>query len=591
MSRKTKKRAEDRLGPLSHFWPYLFVGVLALAVYLPTLSNEFVWDDKGQLVNNPAIKDGKVVSAFTEDVWFFQREEGDAKSNYYRPLQALVYMATYALAGFSAPAFHLLMVLLHVANSVLVFQLARSKLESREAALVAAALFAVHPIHTEAVAWIAVLPDVLMTLFVLIALTLTNHAIVLGLLCLLALLTKETGVVLIVLLAAKYRLRCRILYPVMLAAFLLYLGLRFHALGALAPAQGRHFHLGPLDLAVNAVAFLGRYLAMLVWPWPLSGFHVFHPATWLAFGISLAAVAALCVAGWRIPQLAFPIFLILAPLIPTLNINGVGEAPFAERYLYLPSVGFVLLAGYAWQRLKRPLNWAIAGAVCLAAIVAVEARLPDWRDDLTFFRATVRESPDAGHIRALLAQTLQARGALDDSIAEFRAAIQLDVSNAYLHNSLGTVLVARGQRATAIPEFEEAVALKPSYWPAYVNLGGAYDDPDKATAAYARALQINPKAESALAGLLNLGLLYDERKIYASSAASFQKAIAAGAGWPQLYLAHYGLGVSYVRRQRYDEAAAEFQATLQLNPGYAPAAEALEKLRAAISAPTSKVTR
>src|SRR6266404_3672601 len=153
-------------------WPYIILAVLTFAVYAGSLNDGFVVDDSSQLVGNPLVKDYHLTGkAFTQDIWAFQDREGKAQSNYYRPLQIVLYMILYQIAGFSQPWFHLMMVVLHVINTLLVFHLGEYSLRNlakpRIAALIAAALFAVHPIHVEAVAWVGVLPDLLMTLLAL----------------------------------------------------------------------------------------------------------------------------------------------------------------------------------------------------------------------------------------------------------------------------------------------------------------------------------------------------------------------------------------------------------------------------------------
>src|SRR5436305_1513735 len=135
------------------------LAALALAVYANSIGNGFVGDDKLQLVQNPLLTDfANIPAILRSSVWSIIGIPG----NYYRPLQFLVYTLIYKLAGFHAPAFHLFLVVLNAANTVLLYLFVR-RFATPRVAIAAAALFAAHPIHTEAVDWIACLPDVMLT--------------------------------------------------------------------------------------------------------------------------------------------------------------------------------------------------------------------------------------------------------------------------------------------------------------------------------------------------------------------------------------------------------------------------------------------
>ncbi len=456
MKQRGTRRVQDTLGSPWHFWaglwPFLALAVLSFGVYAGALDNGFVWDDAGQLLKNPVVVDfHKIPAVFSEDVWAYrQAEEGAESTNYYRPLQILTYMAVHAVVGFDPFAFHLVLVLLHTVNALLVYSLLRKVLDEMEAALVGAALFAAHPIHTEAVAWIAVLPDVLMTLAVLIGLVLflrqngsprgwqiAAHAALYSV----ALLTKETGVVMLPILAGvewfyygrawRELWKNRALYAALAGVFFFYAAMRVHALGGFAPAQGRHIRLGTPELVVNAIALLGRYFLKLVWPAHLSGYHAFDPVSlgslqfWLALSAVIAVAAGIVRARRTSPAVSCGLFLIVLPLLPVMNLTGVGEAPFAERYLYLPSAGFVWVAAFAWRefwRRNRPLAWISAATVLAVLAYVAIARIPDWHDDIRLFAVTARQNPNSAHVRTMLAQSYQFQGDIGKAVDEYRIA-------------------------------------------------------------------------------------------------------------------------------------------------------------------------
>ena len=143
--------------------PVAALAALALAVYANSIGNGFIGDDQFQLLRNPLLRDfGSIPRIFGSSVWSFLGVTG----NYYRPLQFLVYLFIAQIAGLHAPAFHAFMVVLHAVNVALLYFFVR-RMASGPIAWASAALFAVHPIHTEPVDWIAALPDLMLTATVL----------------------------------------------------------------------------------------------------------------------------------------------------------------------------------------------------------------------------------------------------------------------------------------------------------------------------------------------------------------------------------------------------------------------------------------
>jgi hypothetical protein len=474
---------------------------LAFAVYANSLGNGFITDDQFQILNNPVVTGARpLFSAFTTGVWAFLGHTG----NYYRPLQFVVYGAIYRAFGPNAVPFHLWMALLHAVNTVLVFGLARRLFGDKPgAAWIAGAVFAAHPIHTEAVDWIAALPDLLVTTLVLCGLRARRTA---PLLYLAALLTKETGVVLPALYAAQDWLRGtrpnRAVYAGMAAALAVYLGLRVNALGGLAPAQQTFFHLPPAEFVLSALVLAGRYLLALVFPVGLNFFHVFHPETavWPWPVLAAAGLAAAAVAARRSRLAIFAVFWMAAALAPALNLTGVGQNVFAERYLYLPSVGFVLLAGIvpSWRR-----AWPLAALVVLVFSAASVARNRDWQDDFTLLQVTARQSPDSAYIHNLLAGAWVQRGQFQRARDEQTLAVRYEPRSPVYRKNLGNILLAL-QPAAAIPEFQAVVALEPGSAEAHSNLGLAYMATGRmaeAAAEFRAALAIDPRSAEAAAGL------------------------------------------------------------------------------------------
>ncbi|MBZ5724340.1 MAG: tetratricopeptide repeat protein [Acidobacteriia bacterium] len=502
----------------------LGLAVLAIAIYANSVPNGFVGDDQFQLLRNPLITDpGKIPQILGSSVWAFLGLPG----NYYRPLQFLVYLLLYQCAGFHAAAFHLFMVLLHAGNTVLLFLLVR-RLAAGRVALAAAALFAAHPIHTEVVDWIAALPDLMLTTLVLagVLVLVRQGAAPRGwqifghCACyLLALLTKETGVMLLPLYAgfgffylgrrwSEFR-RNAGLYAAMMAAFGVYLAMRGNALGGLAPGQQSFIHLGPEGFALSVVVTAAQYVAALLFPADLNYFHVFHPThavtvEFLFSAMALAALAALLLRS-RTPLIAYGVFWMAAAIAPPLNLTGVGPNVFAERYLYLPSAGFCWIAGWAWDWLAgRRLLWArtVGAVVLLACALKAMARNRDWRDNFTMVQITVRQSPTAGWVHDALASEYVERDAFDQALEHERLAVRYDPDVALFQMKLGYLLMRNDPRA-AIAAFEKVVALEPAAAKGHCDLGMAFEaagDLQQAAREYERALQLQPQLREAQEG-------------------------------------------------------------------------------------------
>jgi hypothetical protein len=472
---------------------HLALASLAFVNYANSLANGFITDDQFQILNNPVVTGAKsITSAFGSGVWAFLGYRG----NYYRPLQFLIYGITYRAFGPSAIAFHLLMVVLHAVNTALVYSLARRLLSGRApaAAWITAALFALHPIHTEAVNWIAALPDVLVTTFALAGVlsfaaqeaapnawqTLAHCAIYLA-----ALLSKETGVMLLPLYAGYQWLRGRrrngAMYAGMLGIFALYLALRIHALGGLAPAQGTFNHVSGAEFAMSAVVLLAQYCAALVWPFDLNFFHVFHAVTGPSWQL-IASLAALGVIAWaavryrRERVAVFAVIWMAVSIAPALNISGVGQNVFAERYLYLPSAGFAILAGLFWAwfaGVRRAWAWPAAVAILLAFSVETILRNRDWKDDFTVLQVTLRQSPNSGYLHNLMAGAWVQRDQFQRALEEQILAVKFEPGSPVFHKNLGNILLGIDPRAAA-REFAAAIAIQPGSAELHLDLALAY---------------------------------------------------------------------------------------------------------------------
>ena len=506
----------------------LLLAFATLVVFLPVGSHEFVsFDDTDYVTENPFVKNGLT---FTDIVWAFNTFH----AGNWHPLTWISHMLDCQLFGANAGAHHFVNVLFHAANTALLFTLLLRLTGKIWPCAFIAALFAWHPLHVESVAWIAERKDVLSTFFALLALlnyakyvaeskaqgpksklffTYSLLAFALGLMVKPMLVTLPF----VMLLLDFWPLQrfSHSTFPRALvrekAPFFLLAAISCVVTFFAQKAGGAVASLAKVSLLYrleSAPVAVMDYLGKFFWP---AGLCVFYP---LRQNISpfapIAATGALILislAAWRArntkPYLLFGWLWFLGTLVPVIGLVQVGGAAIADRYTYIPSIGFFIavvfwLADFA-ARLQTPkiIAAGFAAVILTACVLVTEHQLTFWRDSETLFRRAiaVTRSNDVALINLGVALDVQFRFAealeiyrqaekldsqryqlhanlgniLDklgrpaESLAEYRAAVQLMPGDAQLHNDTGSELVALGQYDAAFQEFAEAERLNPHY--------------------------------------------------------------------------------------------------------------------------------
>jgi tetratricopeptide (TPR) repeat protein len=570
--------------------------------YLNILFNGFVYDDDTQLVKNPYIRSFQYLKEIlTTDVWSFQGAY--QVTNYYRPMMTLGYLFCYRLFGLRAYGFHLFSLLLHVLVVCLIFVLTERLTGDRVWAFVAGALFALHPIHTESVDWIAAVTDLEVTFFYLLTFGFflavarpggrASKALLaaMGVAFVLALLSKEQAMTLPVLATVYehfYRedrsetsisqklSRYGPLWPLG-AAYVLY---RIRFLGTLGPVDF-HAQVTRQQTVLSAIALVGQYVEKLLWPVRLCVFYVFHPSTSpfdrrvLAGLLVLLALAILFLVCWRsrernIRFASFGIVWFFATLAPVLNAHWLFHNVFTERYLYLPSVGVAWLVGLGastlWSRAaSRPaqrhalvLAGVAVGGLCAARIVI---RNRDWNNDIVLYTRTLELSPDADGVLNNLASAYFFGGEKEKAESVWKRALAVNPNNFEVLSNLGVLELRKKHYPQAAELFQRAIKLRPDQPNPHLNLGETYlkmglrDQAEPPLRVAVTLAPLNTRAHNKLGQLLLETGRLDEA----------EEQFRASVGVEPNALAYDYLGAINTRRSTPEEAERDFRAALSLD--------------------------
>jgi tetratricopeptide (TPR) repeat protein len=535
---------------------------LGVLPYVNTLFNDFVYDDHFQIVQNPYVHSFRYLrEIFTTTVWSFQGAQG--VTNYFRPMMTLGYLLTYKIAGAIPFSFHLASVALNGLAVCLVYCLLRL-FSGERVALIAAGLFALHPVHSESVAWIAAVTDLELTVFYLATSVLflrlqdSEHFWrARSAMCAtfaLALLSKEQAMtlpVMAMIFEHFYRddrtattLREKLSrYGPLWAIAVLYFAIRTIILGGVARVVLRP-NLSLYQTALSAVALIGKYLGKLIWPAQLTAFYVFHPSNHVTNPAVLAGLASVALSAAlfgvlrkRARILSFGLLWIFATLGPVLNARWMPAAVFGERYLYLPSVAFCWLFGWGavslWSAdvaaMFRPLTRAVPVLLAVIALlygIRTVARNREWRSDEVLFRQVLEFQPDATLIRADLGGILFQRSDYIGAEREWLHALSTFPGNSYALDSLAVLRQRENRYAESIDYSSQALRITPVYTIMHIHLAETLTVMGRAEEAESQfriAAALSPLSTQALNGygkfLFEAGRTADARTEYERSAA------------------------------------------------------------------------
>jgi tetratricopeptide (TPR) repeat protein len=646
-------RARATQLPWSNATTYLFLILLGAVPYLNTLFNGFVYDDGYQVLKNSYLHSFKYLKQiFGTLAWSFQGTQG--LTNYYRPMMTFFYLILYQLFGPLAYPFHLVNVVFNVLVVCCVFWVTRRLFANQIISLLAAALFAVHPIHTEVVAWVAAISDLQLSLAVLFAfwcfLRLPEASggrwwmlqAGMGVGFVMALLSKEPGAILPVIAMIfehayrsdrrdtswKTKLSRYSIFWLLLGSYLLF---RTHFLGAVVPVFQRP-RLTWYEVFLTAFSLLGQYIGKLFWPLHMSLFYPFRESSHLSdprviAGIAvLTACAVLFVYFWKRAHLvSFGLIWFFLFMAPVLNSRWMAANVFAERYLYLPSVGFCWIVAWAavsiWNHSRsRPkalrLALASAGALLLLlGTIRTVIRNFDWKDDLALYSSTLRVFPNADLIRANLGAAYWNTGDRATAERHWLEALRISPDNVVAMGDLALARKEEKRYNEAIALLKRAIELRPRYAAVHMTLGDVYAELNENVLAeqeLRKAVELYPlntDSRNRLGALLfKLGRTQEAEEQYLTSLRSMPNGDGYD-GLGDLYFeqgrrelaeqnyrgaiseniydhhAHFRLGLIYMESGRNAEAIREYNAGLETDPNNQEAQAALKKLQSLASTP------
>lgn len=571
--------------------------LLTFTAYSSAIRGGFIWDDDKYVTQNPLL-------TAPHGLWQIWTT---TKSPQYYPLVFTTFWVERHLWGINPMGYHVVNVSLHAINAILVWWLLR-RLEVPGAWMIGA-IFAVHPVHVESVAWTSERKNVLSGLFYLLALTCYLryeerrrwgwYAGTLGLF-ILALSSKTvTATLPVALLLIRYLRGWRIgwrevleLVPFLMigaAMGLLTKWYEVHVVGT----GGSDWNLSMGERLLVAGRASAFYVLKLLWPtdltfsYPRWQLDIWDPTQW-SWVLGVGAVGLLFWwkrrAWGRGPVVGWAFFLVsLAPALGFVNVYPMRFSFVADHFQYLASIGIIALmvGSVAWggdqfaesdtHGKGRLLKWMIpvVGSVVLVILVALTWKQGQiYRDEKTLWQDTLNKNPHSWLAHNHLGSIYRTLGHLDEAMQEYKTTLTLNPNYEVAHYNLGNAYRALGRFDEAVQEYQSALRLFPGFADAHNNLGLVFEDlgrRDEAVREYQAAITSNPNSADAHN---NLGVAYKDMGRLKEAAQEYQVALVLD---PNFAEAYNNLGVIFKMAGRPELAIKEYQAAIALKPDYGEA--------------------
>jgi tetratricopeptide (TPR) repeat protein len=589
----------------------LLAGIVWIA-FGQTLRHEFVnYDDGPYVYANPKIINGLTLSNVA---WAFTHVHA---ANWH-PLTTISHMLDCQFYGLQSWGHHLTNILLHIAAVILLFLALWRLTGNLWASAFVAALFAIHPLRVESVAWVAERKDVISGVFFMLTLlayaryarsdrfALGRYMTVLVLFAL-GLMCKPTLVTLpFVLLLLDYwplrrteksdarghrRMAWSPLIAEKIPLFVLSAASCVATIlaqkQALTPVRVVTFQERFANAVVASIEYLGQFVypanLAVLYPYPKGGPNVAEVIFALLF------LPIVCVILFRCRKI-YPFALVgwlwfLGMLVPMIGIVQVGSQPMADRYTYLPQIGLYILT--TWGAIELFKSWRHKREVlAVAALLIVGALITRsyfqsayWRDSETLWRHTVDVTHDNYIAQNNLAGALLERGRLNEAIVHYREALEIKPDVAEVQSNLGNALVQQGEVEEAIVHLQKALQIDPTYAEAYNYMGNAAIKKGQAAEAigyYQKAIEFNTSYAEAQN---NLGVAFLRNGQVDEAIAHYKEAVEIRPGSAEM---QFNLGNALARKGDWADAIACYQAALGTEPDAGKAAKILNNLGGAL---------
>jgi len=610
---------------VKQYVPLVLLLILAvLAVYWQVLGNGFInYDDDTYVTANRYVRHGISLESIS---WAFTTRH----SANWHPLTWLSHMLDGELFGMNPMGHHLTSLLLHLANTILLFLLLARMTGSVWKSGFVAALFGIHPLHVESVAWVAERKDVLSTLFWILTMwayvryaespNVKRYSPVVVLFAL-GLMAKPMLVTLpFVLLLLDYwplgrfassqerktqtSSRRLILEKIPLVVLAAASSVVTFIVQQKGQAVGSLEQFPPISRIANALASYAAYIGKTIWPAKLAVFYP-HPGASIpvwqpVMGTALLIVVSALILGpaRRQRYLAVGWLWYVGTLVPVIGLVQVGWQAMADRYTYVPLIGLFIMA--AWgipdlvergkegkgereKSVQRAVLPGLAVLVVAALMVTAYMQAGRWKDSITLFRHALAVTSNNPVAHDNLGLAFDERGEFERAATHYMQALTIKPNWAEAHQNLAVALVKRGRVADAVSHLTTALKIDPDFPQAHNNLGAAYLKQGRLNEAEAHLkAAIRFKPDYAMARN-NLGNVLLARGKASQAIEHFHAAIKLD---PDLADPHYNLAVALLAQGEVEEAMKECRIALRLRPGWVEAANNLAWMLAAAAVPS-----
>jgi tetratricopeptide (TPR) repeat protein len=595
------------------FLIYAALALVTSAAFEPVCKNDFIrlYDDGTYVADNQNVKGGINLKSVR---WAFTT----LYAANWHPLTWLSHTLDCQIFGLNSLWHHLINLLFHIANVLLLFYVFSKMTGAIWRSAFVAAIFAIHPLRVESVAWVAERKDVLSSFFWMLTLaiyiwysakpSLKRYLLVaisfcLGLMCKPMLVTlplvlllidfwplgrwqsirRSIGKDLSALRTIADVLPARSMFALIIIEKipLLVLSVISSVMTFIAQQKGgamKHAATWPFETRLaNALVSYLKYIGKMFYPSSLS---VFYPQFVRKQGdlepvVSFLVLASLSILVlWQIrrrPYLAVGWFWYLGTLVPVIGLVHFGGQAMADRYTYIPLIGISIMIAWAggeflkrWRQLRI---WVaiLVGLVFCALLIVTQMQVGYWRDDYTLFSHAVKVTQNNYLAHYNLAKSLERKGEYGQAIENYEKVVQIHPRDYEAYNNMGVMFLKQGQLDQAVLSYEQSLKIKPDYIAAIYNLGlaklkqGRYEE---AIAQFTRVLAVKPDLPEAHN---ELGDAYMQLCKYDLAIKSYEESLKFK---PDYLTAMYNAGMAALRHGDYDKTVKYFHEALEQKPDW-----------------------